>query len=87
MKSLIAQCVFCGSLAIGLWTTLLIAYFQYDQENEQLKKTQDLTRANSLRKNVYQQNHVSKKTPKQNASDGKSDAEEPGKPELYPGTN
>nr|XP_048296177.1 inactive polypeptide N-acetylgalactosaminyltransferase-like protein 5 isoform X1 [Myodes glareolus] len=82
MKSIIAQCVFCGTLAIGLWTTLLIAYFQDDQENEQLKKTQELIRANSLRKNVYQQNHVSKKTPKQNASDDPIDFSAP---EFYKG--
>lgn len=87
MKNIIAQCVVCGSLAIGLWTALLIAYFHYDQENEQLRKTQELIRANSVRKNVRQQNHVSKKTPKQNTSNGKSDVDEPGKPELYPGTN
>lgn len=87
MRNIIAQCMVCGSLAIGLWTALLIAYFHYDQENEQLRKTQELIRANSVRKNVRQQSHVSKKTPKQNTSNGKSDADEPGKPELYPGTN
>ncbi|XP_005367500.1 inactive polypeptide N-acetylgalactosaminyltransferase-like protein 5 [Microtus ochrogaster] len=77
MKNIIAQCVVCGSLAIGLWTALLIAYFHYDQENEQLRKTQEFIRANSVRKNVHQQNHVSKKTPKQNTSNDTIDFSAP----------
>uniref|UniRef100_A0A8C2LPZ3 UDP-N-acetyl-alpha-D-galactosamine:polypeptide N-acetylgalactosaminyltransferase-like 5 n=1 Tax=Cricetulus griseus TaxID=10029 RepID=A0A8C2LPZ3_CRIGR len=65
MKNIMVQCLLCGSMAIGLWT-LLLAYFHYNQENRQLKKTQELTRTRPLGENVYRQNHDSEETPKQN---------------------
>lgn len=86
MKNIMVQCLLCGSMAIGLWT-LLLAYFHYNQENRQLKKTQELTRTRPLGENVYRQNHDSEETPKQNIINGKSDTDEPGKTELYPRTN
>ncbi|OBS78428.1 hypothetical protein A6R68_19184, partial [Neotoma lepida] len=77
MKNIIAQCLLCGSMAIGLWTVLLIAYFHYNEETRQLKKTQEPIKARSLGKNVYRQNHDSEETPKQNIKD-KTDVLDPG---------
>ncbi|XP_006988433.3 inactive polypeptide N-acetylgalactosaminyltransferase-like protein 5 isoform X1 [Peromyscus maniculatus bairdii] len=65
MKTIIAQCLLCGSMAFGLWTAVLMAYSHYNQENKPLKKTQEPIKARSLGKNVYQQNRDSKETPKQ----------------------
>ncbi|XP_059113736.1 inactive polypeptide N-acetylgalactosaminyltransferase-like protein 5 isoform X1 [Peromyscus eremicus] len=77
MKTIIAQCLLCGSMAFGLWTALLMAYFHYNQENKPLKKTQEPIKASSLGKNVYQQNHDSKETPKQKVINDKIDFLEP----------
>lgn len=87
MKTIIAQCLLCGSMAFGLWTAVLMAYSHYNQENKPLKKTQEPIKARSLGKNVYQQNRDSKETPKQKVINGKSDTDEPGKPKLYLGRN
>ncbi|XP_003501363.1 inactive polypeptide N-acetylgalactosaminyltransferase-like protein 5 [Cricetulus griseus] len=81
MKNIMVQCLLCGSMAIGLWT-LLLAYFHYNQENRQLKKTQELTRTRPLGENVYRQNHDSEETPKQNIINDKTYFSDP---EFYKG--
>ncbi|KAL6032226.1 hypothetical protein STEG23_036491 [Scotinomys teguina] len=82
MKNIIAQCLLCGSMVIGLWTALLIAHFHFNQENRQLKKTQRPIKVRSLGRNVYWQNHDSEETPKQKVTTDKTDFLDP---EFYQG--
>ncbi|XP_040610245.1 inactive polypeptide N-acetylgalactosaminyltransferase-like protein 5 [Mesocricetus auratus] len=82
MKTIIAQCLFCGSIVIGLWA-LLLAHVHYNQDNLQLKETQEPRRARSLGENVYRQNHnSSEETLKQDTTNDKTDFSDP---EFYKG--
>lgn len=82
MKSVIIQGLFCGFLAIGLWASMLLLFLHLEQEDMLENEKEELLKKRSLGKNAHQQTRHS-----EDVTHGKSDADEPGKSELYPGTN
>lgn len=66
---------------------MLLLFLHLEQEDMLDKETEKLLYNRSFGKNVYQQASHSKKILKGDIINGKSDADEPGKLELYLGTN